>query len=186
MCPLFSGRHKLYGEEGIDTLFTFGNQSKRLLNIVADQKPAATADLRGDARHPKIRGVVAFYPAEKGTIVVVEIKGLPSGTGQCGYPVLGFHIHENGRCTGNASDPFADTGPHYNPHNCKHPFHAGDMPPLFSNNGFAWMAFYTERFTVKEIIGRAVIVHDSADDFTSQPAGNSGKKIACGDIVRRF
>ena len=83
-------------------------------------------------------------------------------------------------------DPFADAGAHYNPHNCRHPYHAGDMPPLFSNGGFAWMAFYTERFKTDEIIGRTVIIHDLSDDFTTQPSGNSGKKIACGEIVRKF
>lgn len=156
------------------------------MRTISESRPAATAVLRGDDKHPDIHGTVAFYPADNGTIVVAEVRGLPGGTGPCGYPVLGFHIHSGGRCSGNASDPFVDTGPHYDPHDCPHPFHADDMPPLFSNNGFAWMAFYTERIAVDEIIGRAVIIHDSQDDFTTQPSGNSGKKIACGEIVRRF
>lgn len=59
------------------------------------------------------------------------------------------------------------------------------MLTLFSNNGFAWMAIFTERFTIDEIIGKSVIVHDSSDDFMSQPAGNSGKRIGCGEITRR-
>ena len=44
------------------------------------------------------------------------------------------------------------------------------------------MTFLTNRFRVEEILGKTVIIHDSPDDFTSQPAGNAGKKIACGMI----
>ena len=56
------------------------------------------------------------------------------------------------------------------------------MPPLFAFNGYAWGAFYTRRFTVDEVEGLSVIVHSQRDDFTSQPAGDSGKRIACGII----
>lgn len=149
-----------------------------------DRKTAATASIKGDKSHPMIRGTVSFYKFKDGTLIASEIEGLPYDKDPCGSRVLGFHIHEGGSCTGNSTDPFADTGSHYNPTDCPHPKHAGDMPPLFSNSGFAWSVFYTERFQVEDIIGRTVIIHDSPDDFTSQPAGNSGKKIACG-VIRR-
>ena len=58
------------------------------------------------------------------------------------------------------------------------------MPPLIANNGYAIQAFLTDRFTVREILGKTVIIHDSADDFTSQPAGNAGARIACG-VIRK-
>ena len=58
------------------------------------------------------------------------------------------------------------------------------MPPLFSNRGYALQAFLTDRFTVGEILGRTVIIHDGTDDFTSQPAGNAGARIACG-VIRK-
>ncbi|MBT9777985.1 superoxide dismutase family protein, partial [Clostridium sp. MCC353] len=77
---------------------------------------------------------------------------------------------------------FAHTGEHYNPTNQPHPDHAGDLPPLLGNQGYAWTSFYDKRFTVDQIMGRAVIIHQKADDFTSQPSGNSGEKIACGVI----
>ena len=67
---------------------------------------------------------------------------------------------------------------------CEHPNHAGDLPPLFGNNGFALSLFLTNRFTVDEVIGRTIIIHDHPDDFTTQPSGNSGTKIACG-VIRR-
>ena len=84
---------------------------------------------------------------------------------------------------GTPVDPFSDALTHYNPDTCAHPQHAGDLPPLFGNNGYAFSMFLTNRFSVSEIIGRTVILHSAPDDFTSQPAGNSGVKIACGVIV---
>lgn len=79
-------------------------------------------------------------------------------------------------------DPFADAMSHYDPRGCAHPYHAGDLPPLFGNNSFALSVFLTDRFSVHEVIGRTVIIHDHPDDFTTQPSGNSGTKIACGVI----
>ena len=73
-------------------------------------------------------------------------------------------------------------GKHFDKDNCPHPFHSGDLPPLFGNNGKAVSIFLTNRFSVDEIIGRIMIIHGSPDDFTTQPSGNSGMKIACGVI----
>lgn len=80
--------------------------------------------------------------------------------------------------------PFPNTGNHYNPGNVPHPEHAGDLLPLLSNNGYAWMSFYTARVNVEDIIGRSVVIHSMRDDFTTQPSGNSGDKIGCGMIER--
>ena len=59
------------------------------------------------------------------------------------------------------------------------------MPPLLGANGYAFGAFVTDRFTISEIIGRSVILHAHPDDFTTQPAGGAGQKIACGEIMGR-
>ena len=71
---------------------------------------------------------------------------------------------------------------HYNPNNCLHPYHAGDLPPLLENQGYAYMRVLVDKFKISDIIGKTVIIHDSPDDFNTQPSGNSGKKIACGVI----
>lgn len=146
--------------------------------------PTHYAQMTGSRDYPDIGGMVMFYPYRKGTIVVADISGLPEGEGRCGGRIFGFHVHEGDSCTGNATDPFAGAGGHYNPYECLHPEHAGDMPNLFENRGKAWSAFFTERFTPDEVVGRTVIIHDMPDDYRSQPSGDSGTKIACG-IIRQ-
>ena len=91
-----------------------------------------------------------------------------------------MHIHEYGNC----SLPFDKTGGHYNPTGQMHPYHAGDMPSLLGNDGYAFTAFFDNRLTIEEIIGKTLIIHSMRDDFTSQPAGDPGSKIACGVITK--
>jgi Cu-Zn family superoxide dismutase len=57
------------------------------------------------------------------------------------------------------------------------------MPPLFSSGGRAFLVFLTNRFKVRDVVGRTVVIHAGRDDFTTQPSGDSGKKIACGVIT---
>lgn len=86
-------------------------------------------------------------------------------------------------CTGNQEDEFADAKTHFNPTQCPHPLHSGDLPPLLENNGYAYMSVLVNKFRLSDIIGKVIIIHDMPDDFTTQPSGNSGTKIACGKIV---
>ena len=144
------------------------------------KRPDAWAILRGDSRHPRLYGEVGFYETPYGVLVAAEVLGLTNAETDA-PPSFGFHIHEGDGCTG---DGFADTRMHYNPKNRPHPYHSGDMPPLFGANGYAYNVFLTDRFTVGEVIGKTVVVHSSPDDFTSQPSGNAGTKIACGVIHR--
>lgn len=147
------------------------------------RRPQAFADIKGSSAYPQITGVTRFYQTNIGVIAVTEVMGLPGANGYCQSPVLALHIHEGGDCRGNAEDPFALTRGHYNPKFCQHPYHAGDMPPLFSAGGYAFSAFLTDRFSVNEIIGRSVVIHRSPDDFHTQPSGAAGEKIACGTVV---
>lgn len=139
--------------------------------------PYAVADIRGSEAYPNLRGQVRFYPQRRCVLVEANVQGLPAN--ETGF--FGFHIHAGDACTG---EDFADTGSHYNPAETPHPFHAGDLPPLLSCHGDAYLAVATGRFRVEDIIGRTVVIHDKADDFTTQPAGNAGTKIACG-VIRR-
>ena len=145
-------------------------------------RPHARARIFGSSKHPAIHGTVYFYQTKWGVLVAAEVSGLPAPVGRCTSGIFGFHIHSGSRCTGNTSDLFADTLSHYDPENCPHPYHAGDLPPLFGNHGYAFQVFLTDRFSVREIINRTVVIHSEPDDFTSQPSGHSGEKIACGEI----
>ena len=144
----------------------------------------AKAEVKGGKKYPRIRGIVNFRQTSKGVLITAKIYNLPTTIGKCNKRIFGFHIHEGTSCSGNDKDEFADSKAHYNPGNCNHPHHAGDLPPLFENKGYAYMNFLTDRFYLKDIIGKTVIIHSMPDDFTSQPSGNSGEKIAFGNIKR--
>lgn len=145
-------------------------------SILIKRKSDAIAWINGSRDYPELNGLASFYDLHlNGVIVSVEVYGLPDNNNSHFY---GMHIHEFGDCT----PPFDQTGNHYNPHNKSHPNHAGDLPPLLGNNGYAWSAFYDKRFSIKEIIGKSIIIHSMRDDFTSQPSGDSGVKIGCGVI----
>lgn len=151
------------------------------MNLMHNNSPQALARVYGSHRYPDLKGTVRFYQTPyEGILITAEFYHLPSES--CGSSSFyGFHIHENGDC----SDDFANTGSHYNPLHQPHPEHAGDLPPLLSSNGYAFMTVYAEQLTIPQIIGKSVIVHEQPDDFTTQPSGNSGNKIACG-VIRPF
>lgn len=144
------------------------------------------ANIIGTSPESKLKGVVYFKDVPNGTEVYVEVKGLPNYMPASGNnPQVGphgFHLHENGICDIDENNPFSSAGGHWNPTNQPHGNHAGDFPVLFSNNGYARMSFFTDKFKVKDIIGKAVIIHESPDDFRTQPSGDSGKRIGCGVI----
>lgn len=148
---------------------------------------AALAVIRGGNLYPEINGTVYFYEVPGGTELIATICGLPpykppTSTTQPVGP-FGFHIHEYGICRiDDSNNPFESAGGHYNPTNQPHGNHAGDLPVLFSNDGYAMMRVFTNKFTVDEIIGRSILIHENPDDYRSQPAGNSGKRIACTDL----
>lgn len=124
----------------------------------------------------EVYGYVFFFDFWKGSLVTVLVSGLPNDTTAdldtiCIPHFFGFHIH--------------DGDVHYNPNDCPHPLHAGDLPPLLANNGFAWQMFYTGYFTPEEVKGKTAVIHRHADDFSSQPSGNAGPMIASG-IIREY
>ena len=147
-------------------------------------RPQAQASISGSESFPDISGWARFYQTNQGVIVYAEISGLPLSDQPCKERIFGFHIHQGASCEEGGEEPFPHAMSHYDPGNCPHPYHAGDLPPLFGNNGLAVSAFLTDRFFVEDIIGKVVILHDHPDDFTTQPSGGSGTKIACGVIQR--
>lgn len=149
--------------------------------LITYERPEAAAWVTGNTANPRLSGLVKFYQTTYGGVLVeAEIFNLPNIETQGSSNFYAFHIHEFGNC----SDNFQKAGGHFNPTNAAHPNHAGDMPPLMGNQGYAWTTFYDKRFTIDEIIGKSVIIHAGRDDFTSQPSGDSGPMIGCGEIRR--
>ena len=141
---------------------------------VCPHRPDAFALIRGGSDFPDLWGEVRFYQKTKGVWVVAHIYGLPKNAG-----FLGFHIHRGSLCAG---ADFAEADGHFDPEGVKHPDHAGDLPPLLSYGGEAYQAVLTGRFRVADVLGHTVVIHQNPDDFHSQPAGNAGRRIACGEI----
>lgn len=129
-------------------------------------------------------GTVTFAQHGERVRMVARLSGLPAGP-------HGFHIHEKGDCSApdatSAGGHFNPTAkPHGNPAGGEH--HAGDVPMLVADaSGNAvldtTLAGVTLGGGATGLVGRAVVVHKDADDFVSQPAGNSGARIACGVIA---
>ena len=118
---------------------------------------------------------------------VFELEGLPPDA------VLGFHIH-NGLACSAAGDKaaFEAAGGHFSvcseDMQCgRHPYHAGELPTIFSDeNGRASSQVFTKRTDVSGVSGKPIVVHRMPDDFMSQPAGNSGIRIACGMLAENI
>lgn len=129
-----------------------------------------------------VYGTVKFTEDWDQVLVTGEVWGHGSGS-------KGFHIHEKGDC----SDPKAlSTGGHYNQGNAVHGApglgHAGDLGNLvFDDRGRATINMKISGVSVyknapNSIIGRGLIVHAGQDDLKTDPAGNSGERVACGVI----
>jgi Cu-Zn family superoxide dismutase len=115
----------------------------------------------------------------------VELAGLAPNSEH------GFHVHEKGDCS--AADA-TSAGGHYNPTGAMHgragtsPHHAGDLPSLMADaHGNVRVDLVLAGVTLApgptSIVGRSLVVHRDPDDFTTQPAGNSGPRVACGVIA---
>lgn len=147
--------------------------------------PGASANLV-PTKGNQARGTVTFTQKGDKVLVKASLAGLNPNTEH------GFHIHEKGDCS--APDAMS-AGGHFNPAGAQHGHpgggvhHVGDMPNLKADaTGAATLTWEETDFTVTDgpasIVGRAVVVHLNADDYKSQPAGNSGPRIACGVIAR--
>ena len=148
------------------------------------QAQTATVTLKPTAGNI-VAGTVTF--TQKGDKVLVEAK--VSGLSPGGH---GFHVHEKGDCSApdgtSAGGHFNPTGkPHGDPAAADH--HAGDMPMLQADAGgnailSAEIGLITLGSGASDIVGKSVVIHKDADDFKTQPAGNSGARIACGVIAK--
>ncbi len=144
--------------------------------------PKATAALEGRSGST-VAGTVSFQAVGQKLRVEANVTGLTPGA-------HGFHVHEAGDCS--AADASSAKG-HFNPgakshgHHGSSERHAGDMPNLVADSaGKATLSAELDMLSLTEgptgILKRSVVIHADPDDFKSQPAGNSGKRVACGVI----
>jgi len=159
-------------------------------------EPAATEEMDTTESQP-LRAVARLEPTEGSTVsgvvtfeqlngtvrIVADVSGLEPG-------VHGFHIHETGDCS--APDA-SSAGGHFNPQGYRHgapgddEHHAGDLGNIeAAEDGTAHLELEVDYITLASgetsVMGKAVIVHSDPDDFTTQPTGNAGSRLACGVI----
>lgn len=172
-------------------------------SVVCAQNPPVTPDPRSPATPSEaqtpvgasaelkatpgngVSGTLTLKPAQEGVHMTGTIRGLMPTSQH------GFHVHEKGDCS--APDA-SSAGAHYNPAGQPHgnpaatARHLGDMPNIQSDaKGVAKVDMNISGVTLRtgqanDIVGKAIVVHEKADDYKTQPAGNSGNRIACAVI----
>ena len=147
--------------------------------------PQANASLQPTIGN-KTAGNVRFVQSGNHVRVSGEVRGLKPNAEH------GFHVHEKGDCS--SADGMSAAG-HFNPDGKPHgqhgrgTHHSGDLPSLKADaNGVASFSFESSGITVgsgsSDVIGRGLIVHRDPDDYTTQPTGNSGPRLACAVILK--
>ena len=156
----------------IQEVGTSPTPSKQAIAVIG---PTSGSDLTG----------TAIFTQNGDTITLtIEIQNVSPG-------LHAVHIHATGDCS--APDG-TSAGGHWNPTNVAHgkwgegEFHLGDIGNItVSEEGIGTIELTTNLWEMGtgsdlDIVGRGIIVHAGADDFTSQPSGNAGARIGCGAI----
>lgn len=152
-------------------------ETEEVTSIVVPLEPKSGSNAKGEA---------TFTQKYDSVVMVVSLTGLTPGE-------HAIHLHETADCS---SDDAKSTGGHWNPTDQQHGkwgdekgYHRGDIGNMTADeDGNATLTFATDEWAIggdddsKNIIGRGIIVHTGADDFTSQPTGDAGGRVACGEI----
>lgn len=152
--------------------------------VQAQAQDAATAAMNNT--DGKSVGEVQLQAVPNGVHIKADLQGLPPGT-------HAFHIHETGACE---TPDFKSAGGHFNPTDANHGWldaggpHAGDFPNIHvPDSGALTVEYFNMMVTMAEgpnsvfdDDGSAIVIHESSDDYTTDPAGEGGSRIACGVI----
>ncbi len=173
-------------KEGMEEVEASGEEMKKEIQeevnvetIKFAMEPKSDSNVKGD---------VTFTEADGKVMMVASLSGLTEGE-------HAIHIHEKADCS---SADGKSTGGHWNPTFQPHAkwgaaegYHKGDIGNFTADaEGNATVNFATEEWCIgceddtKNIVGKAVIVHQGVDDFTSQPSGAAGKRVSCTGIIQ--
>jgi superoxide dismutase, Cu-Zn family len=163
-------------------LISFGCASREERETkLSEISPVKAVSILHSSSNEKLNGTVIFVERNKTLTISTDFSGLKSNA------LLGLHIHEKGICEG---PDYETAGDHFNPQSTIHGGisgtlrHKGDLGNIQTDQmGNAKNVISLEGVTIDEISGKALILHAKKDDLKSQPAGNSGKRIACGLIM---
>ena len=151
--------------------------------VQAQTQPAKAALKTADG---KDAGSVTLTQTPRGVLLALSVKGLPPGE-------HAFHVHAVGKC----EPPFDSAGGHFNPDGHKHGMlaaegaHAGDMPNLhIPAGGELTVEVLNASITLEkgkpnsvfDTDGSAIVIHAGKDDYSTDPTGNAGGRIACGVV----
>jgi len=153
---------------------------------VTSPPPSAGVNLKDSAG--RIVGSAVFLQQDDGVRILLDVKGLPPG-------IKAVHIHAGARCE---PPSFDSAGPHFNPTKAEHGSanpkgpHAGDLPNItVDETGQGHLEVTNSLVNLREGPaslfdgnGTTLVVHEGLDDLRSDPAGNSGARLACGPVVR--
>ena len=170
------------------SVFASAIAASALARDVAASRQARPIVVRlSDAKGDSV-GTATLSPVPGGVKIALAVKGLAPGQ-------HGIHVHQTAKCEGPA---FTSAGSHFNPDNKQHGInnvlgsHAGDMPNFtVDSTGHSSatvvapnLRLDSGRQSVFTGGGTALVIHEKADDMTSDPAGNAGARIACGVITK--
>ncbi len=153
------------------------NEDTETKEITVTLEPKSDSELEGEV----------VFTEENGEVTMeATISGLPEGE-------HAIHIHETADCS---ADDGSSAGGHWNPTYEQHGkwgdpegYHKGDIGNFdVDENGNGSVSMTTDEWCIdcgdeeKDIVGKAIIVHDGVDDYESQPSGDAGNRIGCGVI----
>ncbi len=156
---------------------------KEFISDTAVPSPEYGVALKG--HDDRIIGNALITKAPKGVFVMVDVFEMPEGWHS-------IHFHAVGDCSDHA-DHFKKSGGHVTAEGQEHGFfsakgpHSGDLPNFYvGSDKRAKFHVYSTDITVEQLMdadGSALVVHEKADDYASQPAGNAGDRLACGPVT---
>ncbi|MBD1379008.1 superoxide dismutase family protein [Bacillus sp. IB182487] len=156
-------------------------------SIAAVEQTVDTLEVKMMNENGRIVGKAIMNEINEGVLIEIQLQNVSPGK-------KAIHIHENASCV---KPSFESAGAHFNPYNKEHGFknphgpHAGDLPNIeIGADGKIDVVLTADQVTLQigkensllDMNGSALIVHENSDDYSTDPSGNSGERLICGEI----